>query len=526
DLLLCVSGAEGDEAYGTPCRVNLRFDPDLWPAKLPLVRFRGVFHHALTDDNGAMLMPFYRALPRDERDACTLRLTVQAIHNFLVEPFASWKLPAERLPEKFQRSLDIHRKMNAERLEIIRKYRPQALHADLFRGKWKDEWLEPAFVQARKQNSPEAWRQLVAEHMPGVYSFKLITDAFCDMFLEEVFNFYQSGLPARRPNSMNAYGIILNDIGMEPLIDELQRMLQPLGDLFFPGPGNCWDGHHCFIVRYRSGEDLGLDMHTDDSDVTFNLCLGLDFAGAGLQFCGMTGATDHRKHQMCYKHRKGHCVFHLGRRRHGADDITSGERLNLILWNHSSTYRTSDESEAPEYNAESGPPDAVCVSYTHDRDFGNFKEYPKGKEHFRGRGWCPRKRLEYPGFEPDCESEEEVVGSTAEAESRRASKEQAADAILTIFTSMDSDGSGLITKDEFATMKYDSQVMSALRDLGIKDKQFDVYVQLLFQPTGVTQSHSTGDSVAMGLEALVEALCPGPRASMWIEVSVPVVRVV
>ena len=39
-------------------------------------------------------------------------------------------------------------------------------------------------------------------------------------------------------------------------------------------------------------------------DVTFNLCLGLDFAGAGLQFCGMTGATDHRKHQMCYKHRK------------------------------------------------------------------------------------------------------------------------------------------------------------------------------------------------------------------------------
>jgi len=111
----------------------------------------------------------------------------------------------------------------------------------------------------------------------------------------------------------------------------------------------------------------------------------------------------------------------------------------------------------------------------------------------------------------------EVVGSTAEAESRRASKEQAADAILTIFTSMDSDGSGLITKDEFATMKYDSQVMSALRDLGIKDKQFDVYVQLLFQPTGVTQSHSTGDSVAMGLEALVEALCrlrPGAAVNL------------
>eukprot|EP00913_Durusdinium_trenchii_P009526 g8954.t1 len=237
----------------------------------------------------------------------------------------------ERLPEKFQRALDVHRKINAERLEIIEKYKSKVLHPELFTSKVKDEWLDPAFGKAMKENTPSAWRKILTEEIPG---------AFCDTFLEEVFNFYKSGLPAKRPNSMNAYGIILNDIGMEPLIDELQRVLQPLGELLFPGPGNCWDGHHCFIVRYRSGEDLGLDMHTDDSDgwdVTFNLCLGLDFTGAGLQFCGMSGAPDHRKHRHSYFHRKGHCVMHLGRRRHGADDITSGERLNLILWNHSST---------------------------------------------------------------------------------------------------------------------------------------------------------------------------------------------
>ena len=68
------------------------------------------------------------------------------------------------------------------------------------------------------------------------------------------------------------------------------------------------DGHHCFIVRYRSGEDLGLDMHTDDSDVTFNLCLGLEFTGAGLQFCGMAGAADHRKHRHSYLHRKARAI--------------------------------------------------------------------------------------------------------------------------------------------------------------------------------------------------------------------------
>ena len=50
-----------------------------------------------------------------------------------------------------------------------------------------------------------------------------------------------------------------------------------------------------------------------------------------------------RRHTYTYKHQKGWCVFHLGRKRHGADDITTGERLNLILWNHSSTYRASED---------------------------------------------------------------------------------------------------------------------------------------------------------------------------------------
>jgi hypothetical protein len=207
---------------------------------------------------------------------------------------------------------------------------------------------------------------------------------------------------------MNAYGIILNEIGLEPMIDELQQLLQPIGEMLWPGPGSCWDGHHCFVVRYRGGEDLGLDMHTDDSDVTFNVCLGLNFEGAGLQFCGLMGAPNHRHHTYTYQHVRGSCVCHLGRKRHGADDITSGERLNIILWNHSSTYRDSDQYRTPPYKTESGPPDEVCVSYTHDRDFGNFKKYPLGKENFKGRGWCPRPTKEYSGFKPD--SEKEITG--------------------------------------------------------------------------------------------------------------------
>ena len=110
-------------------------------------------------------------------------------------------------------------------------------------------------------------------------------------FLHEVDNYDASGLPVRRPNSMNMYGLIVNEIGMRDAITELAA-----GDpvavarFLFPLQSTRFDAHHSFIVRYKSDEDPGLDMHTDDSDVTFNACLNSNFTRrrgrAGLTFCG------------------------------------------------------------------------------------------------------------------------------------------------------------------------------------------------------------------------------------------------
>ena len=46
----------------------------------------------------------------------------------------------------------------------------------------------------------------------------------------------------------------------------------------------------------------------------------------------------------------------------------------------------------------------VCLSYTHDRDYGVFKDYPAGKEGHRGRGWCPPQPFVYDGFVPEAQS--------------------------------------------------------------------------------------------------------------------------
>merc|ERR1712070_472627 len=77
----------------------------------------------------------------------------------------------------------------------------------------------------------------------------------------------------------------------------------------------------------------GLDMHTDDSDVTFNICLGREFTGASLTICGDSRQPRHRQFYLAYRHERGRALVHLGSRRHGADDIETGERNSLIVWN-------------------------------------------------------------------------------------------------------------------------------------------------------------------------------------------------
>jgi hypothetical protein len=61
---------------------------------------------------------------------------------------------------------------------------------------------------------------------------------------------------------MNNYGVVINEIGMRPMVDRLQReVLQPIAQLLFPRAAAQFDEHHAFTVQYQQGEDLGLDMH-------------------------------------------------------------------------------------------------------------------------------------------------------------------------------------------------------------------------------------------------------------------------
>eukprot|EP00931_Biecheleriopsis_adriatica_P033467 TRINITY_DN19420_c0_g1_i1.p1 TRINITY_DN19420_c0_g1~~TRINITY_DN19420_c0_g1_i1.p1 ORF type:complete len:561 (+),score=133.70 TRINITY_DN19420_c0_g1_i1:116-1798(+) len=285
-------------------------------------------------------------------------------------------------------------------------YHPdKSLHKELFDPEQWRRWIDPdllAFLGSwhEKEGEDRDFSCLDLESFPGcrveapgVVSFPALTDEFCDLLLEEMKHYHQSGLPNRPPNSMNNYGLVLNEIGLKPVFSRLLReAFLPLGAKLFGSDGDRarfikgievggenWGGsslndHHTFVVQYRPSDDKHLDMHIDECDVTFNFGITPEssFEGNDLTFCGMFDSESHRKFHHTYKHIKGRCVVHSGKRRHGALDIEKGERASLIMWTKSQTFRRTSEYRErynlDNWNLGSGP-DRVCLSYTHDEDY-------------------------------------------------------------------------------------------------------------------------------------------------------------
>jgi len=76
----------------------------------------------------------------------------------------------------------------------------------------------------------------------------------------------------------------------------------------------------------------------------------------------------------------------------------------------------------------------------------------------------------------------EVVTATSDGERARASEEHIREAIGNLFNQMDEDGNGTISRSEFMGMREDKEVVSALADLDVQAKHFDMYAELMFAP--------------------------------------------
>ncbi|EOA30759.1 hypothetical protein CARUB_v10013901mg [Capsella rubella] len=233
------------------------------------------------------------------------------------------------------------------RQKIISNYQP--LHRELY-TLVPTVCFVPTFLKAINENTEDSFRNIISEPSPGVFVFDMLQPSFCEMMLSEIDNFErwvgETKFRIMRPNTMNKYGAVLDDFGLDTMLDKLMEgFIRPISKVFFNDVGGATlDSHHGFVVEYGKDRDVDLGFHVDDSEVTLNVCLGKQFVGGELFFRG----TRCEKHVNTatkpdeiydYDHVPGQAVLHRGRHRHGARATTAGHRVNMLLWCRSSVFR-------------------------------------------------------------------------------------------------------------------------------------------------------------------------------------------
>ncbi|MEE6504087.1 hypothetical protein FKM82_005061 [Ascaphus truei] len=175
-----------------------------------------------------------------------------------------------------------------------------------------------------------------------IHRLPIFLPEFCRALVEELENFERSDVPKGRPNTMNNYGVLLNELGFDELFltPLREKYLQPLASLLFPDwGGGRLDSHRAFVVKYALHEDLDLGGHYDNAEVTLNVSLGKEFTDGNLYFSDMRQVPANERRYTEVEHVFGQGILHRGQQVHGALPITSGERWNLIIWMRASSLR-------------------------------------------------------------------------------------------------------------------------------------------------------------------------------------------
>ncbi|KAK7269819.1 hypothetical protein RIF29_22572 [Crotalaria pallida] len=253
-------------------------------------------------------------------------------------------------------------KQREYRQKIISSYPP--LHKEIY-SMHAENFFVPSFLEAIQGKSEASLRRVIAEPFKGIFTFQMLQPGFCQKLMEEVDHFERhikrAKLKIMRPNTMNQFGVVLDDFGMEAMLQSfMETFIRPLSEVFFTEfGGSSLESHHGYVVEYGTNRDLDLGFHVDDAEVTLNVCLGKQFSGGELYFRGVR-CDNHVNSQIQseeifdYSHVPGQAVLHSGRHRHGVRPTTSGHRLNLIIWCRSSVHRETKryQKEFPTWCAE------------------------------------------------------------------------------------------------------------------------------------------------------------------------------
>lgn len=186
---------------------------------------------------------------------------------------------------------------------------------------------------------------LMEEEMFDVYSFPLLKPSFCAK-LRLFFQRVMTEVNENADYSQLSRQIIidLDNLGFKWLNDLLFHLvIRPMSRHLFKttemGEGDL-DFRHGYIAAYSAKPTdtkprQRLVPHTDDSEVTLNLCIGEQFEGGELQFWGLRGTADEGTLVGNFRPKIGRALLHAGRHLHEVQTVTEGNRFALIIWSRS-----------------------------------------------------------------------------------------------------------------------------------------------------------------------------------------------
>eukprot|EP00565_Helicotheca_tamesis_P006183 CAMPEP_0185723890 /NCGR_PEP_ID=MMETSP1171-20130828/570_1 /TAXON_ID=374046 /ORGANISM="Helicotheca tamensis, Strain CCMP826" /LENGTH=373 /DNA_ID=CAMNT_0028391657 /DNA_START=27 /DNA_END=1148 /DNA_ORIENTATION=- len=219
--------------------------------------------------------------------------------------------------------------------------------------------IEPTLAQAVQNtwDTPTIQNEAIIhslwKEMPGsngnLYTTPFLTQDGILYLRQELAKVSASGIPTRRPNGMNRYGLILDEtvdgaVHLSTLTSFTEKLVEeyvrPIGRMLFPeyiGEEDDDVESYPFVIRYKLGEDVMLKEHRDASVVTINVNLNLEeeeYGGSSLYF--VMGGEEEDSSLSSVRHNvtfsPGMAVMHCGALRHAALPIEAGERHNLVIW--------------------------------------------------------------------------------------------------------------------------------------------------------------------------------------------------
>lgn len=214
-------------------------------------------------------------------------------------------------------------------------------------------WLHPElqtwqYWQQMTLNTSNLLNQSFEELGDGIYRISIFEQDWYQKWSKEFQGLHlwmqKYHIQSEAPNSMHNYGLIASELGIDQTLQLwVQRHAHHITQSLFP-EFESLDHCHGFFVHYGKDSDQSLGFHADDSEITFNFCLGQDFQGSELYFQGRRcfehlQSPHHPHEEMIIEHIPGTCIVHAGLHRHGVYPIQTGRRQNFILWAKSHPFR-------------------------------------------------------------------------------------------------------------------------------------------------------------------------------------------